>query len=539
MPQKEQNDAALTDAVIESLLVRLVRCQPIFNLAYDKLEPEYFNQPGEIPHKAIWYATRCYHEQHNNLPNLNVLETESVRALQDSSDYNVDNENKVIDLARWVFDEKANPEAEFDVGHSRQWVKEFLLDRCVGEQLRADILTSVGRAGRLPKILNTANDNVRIVESLNESESLPVIPLEWEQLCTAGTPIEFGLPFVDSRMSTVCRDVNVVLGPTGVGKTTLSMQMLASAAKIQRRKESRGGTGELSGYFSYEDGFKDPRVRLISYLARISKTRLENMRSYNDLSRSASNLLPYERENYEYIFGNGPPISEYDRLQAVMEWVPDFIKLYDFSGSKESDGVSRGFGGVSEIRQMLEDTMYKTKKKFNVVFIDWAGLLVDRYLASQNKPIGQYKTLELGGLVDKIHYTIAEPLDCTVFVCHQLRGITGRMGVTHASTHADAEWCSSFANNAWFCMVLGNKDTEHNVVNLSWTKTRRGVGSSVICKINGDFGCLVDASDQYALDHAAKRFVEVGGGNDNSYSYGPTHEVREPDNFLSSAAEYV
>ena len=537
MPRTEPDDVKLTDVVIEGLLVYLIRCQPIFNLAYEKLLPEHFNQPGETEYAAAWYATLNYYKQHNKLPKLGILETETVRSLQDSDSYTESGEDKVVSLLRWIFNEKENPESEFDIEHGRGWLKSLLLDRYVGDPLRAEMVNSVGRAGRIPSLLTTANDRTRIVESLNVTQNLAAIPTEWEKLCVTGTPIEFDIPFIDSRMSTMRRDVNVILGPTGVGKTTLSMQMLASAAKVQRRKDLRGGDGELTGYFSYEDGFKDPRVRLISYLARISKSRLENIQSYNDLSKSTSNLLPYERENYEYIFGNGPPISEYDRLKAELEWVPNFVHLYDFSGSKEADGVSRGFGGVSEIRQMLEAEMYRTGKKFNVIFVDWAGLLVTRYLEAKNRPVNQCKTLELGGLVDKLHYEVAEPLNCTVFVCHQLRGVTGRMGVTHNATHADAEWCSSFANNAWFCMVLGNKDKEHNVVNLAWTKTRRGVGSNLICKINGDFGCLVDASDQYALDHAARRFVDIKGNNSKEYDYDDA-DVKDV-NFLGSAAEYM
>ena len=530
-------DVAINDTVIEQLLAMMVRCPSLFSSARDFITPNHFNKPNEVPYKAIWCATIEYYKEHGKLPNKHVLETEAVRFLADSSEYSEVNEEIITALLDWIFDENENSAQSFDLLHGQYWLKQLATDRRVGALLR-DMDNSEGRVVQIPKILEISNNELRRIATISAAPQMDVIPDDWGVANPTGPSLEFDIGFLDNHLATYPGDVNIILGGTGGGKTMLCTQMLTAAGKVQRRKVARGGTGKLCVYFGCEGESRDPRIRVMSYAAKILKRRLENMQSYNELS-TTKKLEEYERQHYKYIFGNNAPMGERERLEAEKPWINEYLRLYDFSGSKGADGVSRGFGGVAELRQMLENEQQTSGREIGLVIVDWAGMLLRRYIEATGRNVSQQLTAELTTFVDKLHYEIAEPFNCTVFVAHQLRGIVNRSGPTHIATHADAEYCSMFAANAWFSLVLGTKDEDTNAVTLSYTKTRRGEGKKgLVLWLNGDFAHFEEASNKFQLDHAAKKIIEIGAPKaGHNYKQYDNTEDNDIDNTLTAGIE--
>ncbi len=505
--QIPQLDAPISCPVIEQLLVMLVRNKSLFNSANTTLSPQHFNHPNEVAYQSIWWALQEYYKLHNDLPNKVVLEAEAVNLLADSLEYSEQNEKELTNLLTWIFDENENPVSSFDINHGQHWLKQLLMDRRVGDPLRN--MGMPGRVANLPRLLEKSMSELRQINTISSAPQVDTIPEDWGAANPTGPPLEFDLNFVDGYMNTVPNDVNILLGGTGGGKTMLFTQMLTASARVQRRKVMRGGTGKLCAYFGYEGESRDPRIRVMSYAAKIMKKRLEAMRNYTDLSTTA-NLADYERKQYKYLFGSGPPIGEQERLEKERDWLNQYLRIYDFAGNKGADGVSRGFGGIAEIRQTLDNEIDRSQMEIGVVFIDWAGMVLRRYIEAIGRSVERNLTHELNMFVDKVHSEIAQPFNCTVFIAHQLKGIINKNGPTYIPMHADAEYCSAFGSNAWFAMTLGAKDEITNALTLSYTKTRRGEGKKgLVLLLNGDFAHFEDASNRFRLDRSAKKIVDV------------------------------
>jgi hypothetical protein len=201
-------------------------------------------------------------------------------------------------------------------------------------------------------------------------------------------------------------------------------------------------------------------------------------------------------------------MGERERLDHVKAALNACMLGVDFSMSQTALG---GEGGIPEIRSTLEMIQETRQRKVGMCVIDWAGTCVRRTLRTQGNNVDR-QAAELGAFIQDVRSTIAGPMGCATWVVHQLNGQANKRPPSHIPTHADAEWCASFAVNAWFALCLGTKDQESNSCLLAATKTRRGAGSpAILCHINGAFGELVPGNGTLRIDPHTHRIVPTDG----------------------------
>lgn len=299
-------------------------------------------------------------------------------------------------------------------------------------------------------------------------------------------------------------DKHFLLGDfTVVHNSTTLNQISCSMAKLEYKAGCEGRESGLVVVVGYEDSKRMMQIRAASCGAHVPKNKLRELKSYDELT-TTGRLDQYELDMYRGLGQQRDLLGEQERLEQARVWLDKNLYLLDFHDPKNG-----GRGHITEIRQKLLAIQDKRKMPIRAVMIDWAGEMIRNYLIATGRPYdGGTMALELAGLLHKAKSEIAVPFDCTVWVAHQLRGASCKQPPSYIPHHSEAQWCTSFADNAWFAFCLGTKDTEHNVCQLVASKTRHGESSPpVICKIDGGFCRMVDVSTVFEVDPHTKRFA--------------------------------
>lgn len=528
-----QQGIVMETCSVEYMLAHMLRSQQVFNIAAQWLQPTYFNQPGETMYRMIWAAATAFFAEYNMLPPQETLASTVISQMLVSPDCDQQLIDETQAFLQWAFppafaDDQLVPAYAIDL------IKSFMIERRVANSLQSAFQAGVPiNHSTVPALVETAYQQIQQLSSIQNYTRRGAVPMEWEEV--AAPTIRTNVPIIDENMNggTEPREVHVILGPTGVGKTTLGMQIVCSMARLNYTNVTEGVAGatrKLHVFISYEDARRSMVVRALAFTARIDKTRLEQMGSYNELTRRG-NLLPYE---LQMLSRHEDPPGEYERMCEAREWLNDYCEFADFSGSRTPGEPVRGYGGIAEIRQYLDAVIHATGLPIGVVAIDWAGRCVRRYITAKGGDMQRQQTTMLSEFVGQAFDHIAAPLNCPVFIMHQIKGAAGK-SPTKELTHHDAEACSTFAINAWFAFVLGNKDEKTHTCLFQVTKTRRGeAAASQICLINGKFSEIVDSQNRYKIDRVSNSIVlstdadrvDSNGGSANTGVIQPLRQNR-------------
>ena len=298
---------------IEYMLAHAMRSEQVFNIAREWLEPAYFNQPGETVYRMVWAAAAGLYHRYNCLPTREGLAATVVSQLMASQDADQSMIDEAVSFIDWAFPPQY-PDDQLVPVHAIDLLKSFLIERKVAASLHTAFRTGMPDDNAMvPALVEAAYQQVQQLSSIQSYTRGYQIPLEWESVAVPTIPT--GVQLIDDRMNggTEPREVHVLLGPTGVGKTTLGMQIVCSMARRNHTaivEHAPNAERKLHVFISYEDGQRSMVVRSLAFSATIDKTRLEQMNSYNELSRRG-NLLPYELQRY----GRHPdPPGEYERM---------------------------------------------------------------------------------------------------------------------------------------------------------------------------------------------------------------------------------
>jgi len=412
-------------------------------------------------------------------------------------------------LLQWMFNTEVNNADTFRPVAAIDVMQQFLIQRQVDTPLR----TALGampndQVGQLPVVLHRAAEDVARIQSLGVADPRSVIPASWD--ASARPVIPCGVDMIDHRMNggSEAGETHVLLGPTGVGKTTLATDIVVSAGKRFHAEAVQGGALKAAIYISYEDIFESMSKRVIANAASIKRSNLDAMTSYHDLSRTG-HVHAYERR---LPGGNdvNPP-GEYERLMAAKQWTDTHVQGLDFSGCHTPGAPIRGFGGLNEVRYAVDALADHTQVRPGLIMLDYAGLCVNRSLQRSSGDVARLQFMALRDFVARCTDTLTAKFQCPIWVLHQIKGAKVGGSPTAELDHSDAEGCSSFAANAWFAFVLSNKDKKTNTCLLRCTKSRRAESQAdAICYINGDFCKLDDASHRFKIDKVTRRIVPNG-----------------------------
>ncbi len=529
----------------EFMLAHLLRLPILFAEAKVNLKSEHFD-PIEDKHYALLWEAAIKVADNNNgnllTDGMTIrLELETSKILEEFPDAITEEQRTELfgekGLIKWVASLTLQDLRETD---GRALLESFLEERTVSEALKT-LVTQLGDNSliNLGKFLGQLSGQLQKIKSINATQTQETFPDDWTPAPVNITTT--GLSFLDQMMDggQAPGEVYLLLGPTGVGKTTLAVQLAVQGALFQQVLHEEGQ--ELGHWFifTYESPV-DPelRYRVFSYAAQIHRDSLWKMRSLSELS-TISSLKPYEIAKYQDQIVTGTPVmGEYERLMGIKAKLNKNLWLVDMSGANK-DNPKIGSGGVEEIARYLTRKSNEGMKIAGYV-IDYAGKSVERYMA-ENRLKEENKRLYLSRYAGDCVRLLSAPYGAAGWVLHQLSGAANSKSPTARQGHTDAAECKTMADAAWFAFSIGTKDLSTSTCQISCSKTRRAAGDAKdrVLYVDGAFCNISSADGRFSLDPRSKRIVSSddlkkimgGSGKGNNMSNSAVREKRPPNPF--------
>lgn len=386
---------------------------------------------------------------------------------------------------------------------ARSLLQRFAYERTVVNPLRRVLNPSYNRG--VPEnlqqflgIINTQQARLSTLQAIPEVSMTPAI----------GTPLQpayrfkpTGVTFVDEPLGGQrVGDCNGIIGPTGGGKTTFATHMTtAMVRQCWADAQTHGTQPEIVVFVTVEESALKLRPRLWSSFFQIQRSKAEGLSDWGLLT-APGQLDHYELQmqaNQEY------KLSEVERYQAYAPQLEQCLRVLDLSGSDEHPTAGRGY--IPEIVSYLS----RYQSPIRAVFIDYAGLLCQRYIQSQGLEDSSYRTL-LQQFGDRCRIEIAERFQCTVWALHQLKAELGKSSPTKLMHHSDAGESKDFAVNMAVCGCLGVADQATGCRRLNWSKIRYRPTEQVpptTLRINENFAIMEDVTRLYTIDDASRQFL--------------------------------
>jgi hypothetical protein len=284
-----------------------------------------------------------------------------------------------------------------------------------------------------------------------------------------------GVSFVDDILGGGVRGKETIgiLGPSGGGKTTLSLQLLCEVMKSQRH----------AMFCSFEQNIQgDISTRIYSYLTHTHIRKFEN----------------------------GMPEETKQKLQVLSSITP-YMHLYNHCDK------SHGFGGVAEIAKNIYIEQEEGRKP-EIIIIDWLLPMVERYMASKGIDSSQLR-YHIRSAVDEL-VQLAIRYDTCVIIAHQLNTEAASRGPGSKPRWTDAAECKSFSWMLNYTLALGNKD-ENNCMWICGSKARNNANIEKIIQLEGEYCRFRNMDDSYTVDSRTGRggFIPKDLARDSRMEY--------------------
>lgn len=404
----------------------------------------------------------------------------------------------------------ANSDVELsnvNINLARDILHKLANERLIVDKVRHVFNPSSGRGG-IPLTKSFLDNLNEVLAKVSNTQTMPTGSAAPAGGYTAElTAIEpTGLPFIDQAFGGQRRgDVNGILGPTGGGKSTLSMHMAVTMAKLSQQAAQEGSPMEPVIFITAEESLSRLYPRLWSNAFNILRATLEESLDVRRLSTRA-NLRPYEIAMQQ---AGEEILSEQDRYEQGRVWLDKAFKFIDISGT--GDYPAAGSGGVDEIASYVDRLCDSEGVRPKAVFIDYAGLVLERQIGLDTSKPDRFRQ-EIKRMGDVLKVRVAGRFNTTVWLLHQLKDAYGSESPTKMPTHTDAGDSKGFAVNMAVCGALGTTDKRTNCRWLNWSKVRyaqAAENSSSILQIEPNFSRLIDVTGSYVPDLPSKGFISV------------------------------
>lgn len=487
----------------ESMLRHVLRLPELFEMAFARLEPSHLGATGDGDLSALWSAARQAAGRYGSgaLPSdpsvaWAVLQGELEAMIASGDVFLLPPTVSGVLGSGGLLEAFYGHDEGLDVNWGRQLLVEFLRERTVLVPLH-ELLDSMPDhvPGRLDDLLSVFQDRDRALGSLTRPSARSGAPENYRPPDLQKS--SSGVDFLDAVMNggDAVGEVYGVLGAYGSGKTCLAVQATYEKALVfQAEHDARGGPLATTHLFHYEAGYDEILRRLWAYAARVHKDVFESF-DPNALSTTGKlksyELTTFARTIAEEGLANVP--GERERLDKALTLIRRNVYLHDFSSPADDPGA--GTGGVDEIAAKLR---YEADRDMRIgaVYVDYVLAAARRQLAATGRRTEDLRHL-INAFPDECMRKIAKPFGCRVYLFHQLSGAANARGFGARLDHSDSGECKTFAENLWFCFVLGARDLETNCLQLYVSKSRRarGVESPPLLRLVGQFGALELAGD--------------------------------------------
>ncbi len=261
-----------------------------------------------------------------------------------------------------------------------------------------------------------------------------------------------------------------LLGPTGGGKTVLSVSVLIGRAM-------RGMHVNLYQYEQSVEG--DLMERICTKITGLPISTFRN-KGWDEL----------------------PDDIKLRYCESAAKWAP-YAHVISLASTD-----SGGSGGAEEIIEHVERCSARGMRP-TLVVVDWLGAMVQRYNAINNITGDSAYRRTAARFQDEIkRFCETEKIACILI--HQTRTDEARASSSKEPKATDAHEHRSFAYTLDACYCLGNLDKENPVAWFNVDKNRRGPRDKVMVRLDGEMQEFSDASGDFVSDHRG-RFVRKGG----------------------------
>lgn len=324
------------------------------------------------------------------------------------------------------------------------------------------------------------------------------------ELPPAATPT--GVRWLDEFIGGIRdRDLIGLLGPYSGGKTTMLISATAQIAQMFYNTEQN----KVAVFVSYEDEAEKVRPLIWSAFGHIDRNLFgRGVAPWDSLSTSA-NLKPYdsllpENRNGQVVLG------ERERWDAARQWCNDYFHYLDFAASRENSDVGRG--GLAEVVVALQQIVENTGKQIGFLAIDYAGLMLERYIAAARNAQSSDYSRYLSLLPNALRQHIANEFNCPILLAHQLAADKSNDPPGKYMHHTNAKGSKGFAENLHSCACIGARDEDSRVSTIHWSKIRAFVPPSAkgLVQISPYYVGVDLVSDDYYVDAMTNRIVRRG-----------------------------
>lgn len=531
----------MTPTLVESMVIRLLACPELFHEARGVLLASHFGNT-EAQFSAIWAAAIQCDDEFSRL----TFETMSDRVEELLLDAGEDLSEQQIDgifstdtdrpgILYWALTQVSLTDIDADQG--RHLLRRFLEERVLADELRTALEFAPGGVpSNLPDIIERANKQMERITSIQEDPVELGIPDNWEPESLNQWPTM--LSFLDGPTSGghAAGEVNGILGPFGVGKTTMGIQLCVEQCRYWHDREIEyGEQGGQVYFFSYEQSATEVRRKAIACAARINLSTMNSLTGEHDLS-TRGNLKPYEIEMFTkaglMVSGAPEPPGELERYEEVKDMLRDHLRIVDLSGGSNR---RTGDGYVSEIASILANGVARNGDKPRMIVVDHVWLVAYRHVQSRGLDDRALR-LKITMFVDEIKSKVAEHYEIPCWLLHQYNGDANKSNPSKQLSHTQAAESSSFAMALSYCFCIGNKDQQTSTARFDCTKSRRSSGElpHAILHIDGAYSTMVDRTDNFIVHQdkiIPKELAAQFGGEAEDVSNVP----RPPQNGLDGA----
>jgi replicative DNA helicase len=362
-------DRDVTIHTIEFLLVHVIACREVFDVAREHLRPAQLYKQEETPYRVIWGTLLELFNDHRVMPTFDALHTRVMETVESMPGVPPENIQATDDIVRYVCGRHEDTPEVFTPQVALEALEMILIDRMVAQQIRNASAGGTCRADGAVRMIEGAHRELETIRAACQRQSVPLLgegQAAYEERVERyrgrqRIGLQTGLQILDDRTCGL-RGLILLGAAPGVGKSVYALQLASGVCRYSVEHDNNA----CVLYLSLDMDADDVRDRLHCCLAGM------DWATYRLGSQSL-------RENLD-----GPRFTEAHQLrlddarQRITDWQLD--RRVAIVGRDEVGQLS-----ASKITGMAHTLRSRTGAEHCLIVVDYLQLLpVPEEIARQN-----------------------------------------------------------------------------------------------------------------------------------------------------------
>ena len=385
------------------LLAHLVHVKQFLSRAVKKLEPKDFSQPGETAHQLVLAVIQNYYTSAEACipPTLMTMDINS-RIKGAPGTYTPQDVSELQGLVTYLYSKDATENlfsSEYMIGQLQLFLNDRRILPKAAELARANPLDLDERLAALSREhAATRIASGAVMDDFFRPDKIKLVPQFREPI---------GVDFIDLLLGggTTPGEVYGIIGPFGMGKTTLAVQAFCESCSRKRH----------SLYVLYEQPFHgDISNRMYGYMGKLTRSQIEGQ-TFETLHVDAQN-----------------------KLKSALDPCWPYMHIADMVSDPQAAGG--GPEGIGAILQGYEDKGIHIE----VVYLDQYLPFIRAWMAATGQAEDRLRTVMEGTVYTFMGMSTKEKHNCCFFLLHQTSTEGAGRSATALPKPTDSAECKSF-----------------------------------------------------------------------------------------------